>query len=435
MITSKHFFRSLITNILLFCAKRVIAREQPVIIVVTGSAGKTSTKDAIFHVLTQKLSVRKSIKSYNSELGIPLTILGYETGWSDPLAWLKILFGSIRHALFGSPDNSYPRHIILEADTRTPGDLSALATWLKADYLVITSFGDHPAHLERFASYDDLKKEQLSLVGCVRKEGTILVSECAQVLLPDIRKRTQCPIKTFGFSDHATLSLSHFEHDVMSETYGIRVRATLQGMSLPLVIPHALGHGYAYALGGACLLAHILELNVIELLPFLESYVPTPGRMHVLAGIKRTAVIDDTYNASPDSMILAVHTLRDLKTSARRIVVLGGMKEVGTDSKSIHTEIGRSLAPWADSVIGVGEEARAYIEGALLGGLHESRLHHFDDAYEAGIFLQQVLKPRDTVLIKGAQAYRMERVVKEVMSDPASASVMLVRQESEWENR
>ncbi len=434
MITLKHFFKSLITTILLFCAKRVIARERPVIIVVTGSAGKTSTKDALFHVLTQKLSVRKSMKSYNSEIGIPLTILGYETGWTDPLAWLQIVSGSIAQAFFGS-DEDYPRYIILEADTRTPGDLSALATWLEPDYLVITSFGDHPAHLERFASYDDLKKEQLSLVGRVRTEGMILVSECAQGLVPDIKKRTQCPIKTFGFSDHATLSLSHFEHDVMSETYGIRVRATLQGISLPLVIPHALGHGYAYALGGACLLAHILELNVIELLPFLESYVPTPGRMHVLSGIKRAAVIDDTYNASPDSMILAVHTLRDLKTPGRRIVVLGGMKEVGTESESIHTEIGRSLAPWADVIIGVGEEAKAYIEGALLGGLHESRLHHFDDAYEAGIFLQQVLKPRDTVLIKGAQAYRMEHVVKEVMQDPASASVMLVRQEEEWMQR
>ena len=123
-------FKRIITAILTWEARAVLERYHPKIIAVTGSVGKTTTKDAIFAALSPHVHVRKSEKSFNSDLGVPLAILGLESGWHDPLKWIANIFHGLSLILF---ENDYPRWLVLEVGADRPGDIRRIARWLRPD--------------------------------------------------------------------------------------------------------------------------------------------------------------------------------------------------------------------------------------------------------------------------------------------------------------
>ena len=141
----RSIFKSLIVNILTFEAKLLLRRAKPKIIAVTGNVGKTSTKDAIYEVLRNHVHARKSEKSFNSELGVPLSVLGLDNAWSNPLLWIKNLVDGLILALF--PAN-YPKFLVLEMGVDRPGDMKALTDWITPDVVVITRLPEVPVHVE-----------------------------------------------------------------------------------------------------------------------------------------------------------------------------------------------------------------------------------------------------------------------------------------------
>src|SRR3989338_6726611 len=134
-IIMRTFFKTVIVFILTWEARRVLKTWRPFIVLVSGSVGKTTTKDAVYHVLKDSIATRKSEKSFNSEIGVPLTILGLENAWSSPLAWLKNIWLGFRVPRA----QSYPKLLVLEVGSDHPGDIARLMKWLTPDIAVVTS--------------------------------------------------------------------------------------------------------------------------------------------------------------------------------------------------------------------------------------------------------------------------------------------------------
>jgi UDP-N-acetylmuramoyl-tripeptide--D-alanyl-D-alanine ligase len=169
----KTIFRKIITYILQIESRLVISKYKPKIIAITGSVGKTSTKDAIFAVLSGVSYVRKSEKSYNSEIGLPLTILGVPNGWNNPLVWIKNLCKGLW--LFLGP-HTYPTWLVLEVGIGHPGDMHRTADWLQTDVVIITAIGETPAHIEFFSSRKSLIEEKSSLIQTLKKDGLLILN-------------------------------------------------------------------------------------------------------------------------------------------------------------------------------------------------------------------------------------------------------------------
>ena len=153
----KEYAKFVTVYILTKLSKLILKKYKPKIVVVTGSVGKTSTKDAIYTAISPFAHVRKSEKSYNSEIGIPLTILGAPNGWSNPSVWLANILGGISLVLF---KHKYPEWLVLEVGVGKPGDMKKIASWLRSDVVVITHFGTVPVHIEFFASKSEIVKEK-----------------------------------------------------------------------------------------------------------------------------------------------------------------------------------------------------------------------------------------------------------------------------------
>ena len=170
----KIFFKKIITLILEIESRIVLQKYNPTIIAVTGSVGKTSTKDAIYTVMSSSsLSVRKSEKSFNGEIGLPLTILGCKNAWNNPLAWLGNILSGIEMIIFKT---KYPKCLILEIGADHPGDIRRITKWLKPDIAVMTKISEVPVHVEFFSSPEELFKEKSYLAKALKKNGTIVFS-------------------------------------------------------------------------------------------------------------------------------------------------------------------------------------------------------------------------------------------------------------------
>src|SRR3990167_534158 len=166
------FFKKIIIFILTWEARLVLARYRPEIIAVTGSVGKTTTKDAIYAVLSGSLYVRKSEKSFNSELGVPLAILGCENAWRSPVGWARNIFSGVG-LLFG---RDYPKWLVLEVGADRPGDIRRIARWLRPQIAVVTGVPEIPVHVEYFDSPEDLAREKRVLAEYIRPGGKLVLN-------------------------------------------------------------------------------------------------------------------------------------------------------------------------------------------------------------------------------------------------------------------
>jgi UDP-N-acetylmuramoyl-tripeptide--D-alanyl-D-alanine ligase len=138
------------------------------------------------------------------------------------------------------------------------------------------------------------------------------------------------------------------------------------------------------------------------------------------------------YNSSPDAVMSALATLKELECSGSKIVALGDMMELGQYSAEEHRKVGREVLGVADVLITVGQRSRATADEAIKTGFNAECVHSFDTSVEAGEFLEKMVKPFDIILVKGSQSIRMERIVKMLMKDSSKAESLLVRQEKEW---
>ncbi|MBI3305968.1 UDP-N-acetylmuramoyl-tripeptide--D-alanyl-D-alanine ligase [Candidatus Nomurabacteria bacterium] len=443
----KFFLKKLVAYILRIESRLVIRKYKPKIIAITGSVGKTSTKDAVFAVLSGITHVRKSEKSYNSEIGLPLTILGVPNGWNNPFVWLKNILKGLW--LFVAP-HKYPKWLVLEVGVGQPGDIRRTASWLKTDAVIITAIGETPAHIEFFNSRKVLIEEKSQLIKTLKKEGLLVINaddEDALSMQNGVQEKHRTV--TYGFREGSDITGSSPDilYDRGGAPHGVIFRIDAGGNSLPVSIGGVFGKNHVYASLAAIALASGLKFNVLSAIDSLKEYDVSPGRMKLLKGINDSLIIDDTYNSSPTACRAALETLGEVKTKenkenkenqGRKIAVLGDMLQLGRHTGEAHKNIGVVAARILGKkgvLLTVGPRAKSIMEGAIGEGMKEKNIFEFVDSSGAGEFLENFVKKDDLILVKGSQDMRMERTVEKILLDKESKEKLLVRQEEEWKNR
>ena len=426
----KTIFKKTLAYILKIESRLVLLKYKPKIIAITGSVGKTSTKDAVYAVISKFSYVRKSEKSYNSEIGLPLTILGCRNAWSNPLLWLKNILKGLWLILV---PHKYPKWLVLEVGVSKPDDMKKTASWLKSDAVIITGIGETPAHIEFFNSREHLINEKSGLIRTLKKDGVLILNADDEAVL-ELGTKSKNRITTYGLKAGAdTIGREeNIFYDDAGLPRGIIFRVDSDGNSLPVVMEGVFGKNHIYASLAALALASSLKWNMLDAVNALKNYDVPPGRMRLLPGINNSLLIDDTYNSSPFACQSALKTLGEVKAKGRKIAVLGDMLELGKHTIEAHQEIGRIARENAEAIIVVGPRAKSTKEGAVLAGMDKEKIFEFSNSRETGEFLKTFVKEGDLVLIKGSQGIRMERAVEKILEDQKNKNKLLVRQDKEW---
>lgn len=407
-------------------ARAVLWKYKPKIVSVTGSVGKTTTKDTIYTVLSSAFFVRKSEKSFNSEIGVPLSILGVQNGGNNPVIWIKNIFEGLVLILF---KNHYPMWLVLEVGADKPGDIEYIAKWLKPDIAVVTRFAEIPAHVEYFESPKDVVEEKKKLVEYMQKDGFLILNfDDKQVF--EIKEEYNRKTVTYGMEDGADIRGSNnmllYEDGRVT---GITFKANQNGTSIPVNIKGSLGIQHIYPALAAFAVGFSQGLNLVSMSQALSSdHKSQPGRMKLIEGINNSTIIDDSYNSSPLAVRWALRTMKEIETSGRKIAVLGDMMELGKYTADEHKKIGNLVSEVCDVLVAVGLRSKSTVEGALESGMKEKNILHFEDSILAGEYMKNFVKEGDVILVKGSRwAMRMERVVETIMAEPERADDLLVR--------
>jgi UDP-N-acetylmuramoyl-tripeptide--D-alanyl-D-alanine ligase len=428
----KELFRKIIVYILIIESRLILLKYKPKIVAITGSVGKTSTKDAVFAVLSKYAYVRKSEKSFNSQIGLPLTILGCPNGWSNPLTWVKNIFIGLWLIIKTQP---YPEWLVLEVGVGKPGDMAETASWLATDIVILTAIGDTPVHVEFFKSRNHLVEEKSGLINTLKKDGHLILN----IDDPDVfnmRNKSKNRIFTYGFNKEADMYAS--EENIFYEEEkpkGVIFRVDEKGSSVPVLINGVFGRNHVYASLSALAFASVLKFNLLESAQVFKDYDFPPGRMCLIEGVNNSLVIDDTYNSSPFACKAAINTLANV-SAQRKIVVLGDMLELGKHTEEAHKDIGHLVALLRiDFLFVVGPRAKNFALGALEKDYNKENIFEFNNSKEAGDFLQSFVQKGDMILVKGSQGVRMEKTVEKIMLNPEKKKDLLVRQDEEWLKR
>jgi UDP-N-acetylmuramoyl-tripeptide--D-alanyl-D-alanine ligase len=417
--------RKILQKIIKFLAKLVVKRYQPKIVAITGSVGKTSTKEAIRTVLECKFRVQSTVLNQNNEIGVPLTILGEQSAGKNIFGWAMIFLRAIFLILIKF--RNYPQILILEYGVDKPGDMDYLLSIAKPTIGVMTSIGEIPVHVEFFSGPKALAKEKSKMIYALSENGLAVLNfdDAVVYAMQDI---TDAKCITYGFGQGADILGDEISilQDMDKNLLGTTFKVHAGGSFVPVRIFGSFGKPQAYAMLAAFGVGMFLGMNLIEISQALQKYQPLPGRTKIIPGIKNSLIIDDTYNASPLSMHAALDFLQIINAS-RKIVVLGDMLEIGKYTEEAHRSIGDKAKNIADFIITVGERARFIYQEALENNFSQDNLKHFETSKEAGEFLDKIIETGDVVLVKGSRAMRMERTVYEIMEHPEDAKKILVK--------
>jgi len=411
----------------------VIKKYKPKVIGITGSVGKTSAKEAIFCVLKNTLSVRKSEKNYNNEFGVPLTVLGMKSPGKSIFGWLWVFIKALWLCLFRSKE--YPKILILEMAADKKGDLEYLTSIVRPNISVVTSVA--PVHLEFFGDIESIAKEKSTLVKNVLPNGFVILNADDEAVAP-MNRLTNAHVIFYGFSERANLKADklNIDYDFSKEhrdQWGIHFKINYEGKVIPVFLPKTLGKHQVYAALVGIAVGICFKMNLIDIAETLRWYQSPPGRLKLIPGVKNTLIIDDTYNSSPLSCEVALNTLQLIPKKGKKFVVLGDMLELGRYSEEAHIKIGEKIVALdVDYLICVGEKSRDILRGARGQGMSEEKMFHFSKSEQVGRFLKERIHEHDILLIKGSQGMRMEKIVKELMAEPLKACDLLVRQGPNW---
>lgn len=414
----------------------ILKKYQPQIIGVTGSVGKTTSKEAISAVLSAKFAVRAPLKNYNNEIGVPLTIIGADSPGANLLGWFLVFWRAWRLLII--KDKKYPKIIILELGVDHPGDMRYLTRMAKPEVGVVTTVSH--SHLEFFGSLEKIKKEKQGLVEALPSKGLAVLSADSESVR-SMAEASRAKVLTYGLSPEADLRAVDIRYNFeKGEGFlpGLSFKLEYNGSSVPVFLREAISDKAVLAALSAAAVATHFDYNLVETASALEYFNLPKGRMRVLRGIKNSSIIDDTYNASPDSCLAVLEVIErvSLKEPAEKIAIIGDMLELGSYTEEGHALVGKkAVEAGISQLILVGSRARHIADGAKEAGFNEDNIFYFSNAEEAGKFAQQRINQNDLILIKGSQGARMEKAVLEIMAEPQRAEELLVRQGLEWENK
>ncbi len=359
---------------------------------VTGSVGKTSTKELAASVLSQRFCTHRSTGNLNSEQGLPLALLGLHTGHE---------------------------RAVLEMGMYDLGEIRLLCDLARPHIGLVTNVG--PSHLERLGTIDRIAQAKAELIEALPGAscGGAAILNWDDVRVRAMATRTEARPFFYGLSAEADLWADEVESLGME---GIRFRlhhrqedgdVHRERVRLPLLGKHSVQTALAAAAVGI-----VNGLTWTEIVAGLQN-APGQLRLVVTAGINGAMVIDDTYNASPGSTVAALNLLDDLGKDAgaagRRIAVLGDMRELGSFTTEGHKQVGIHAASVTDLLVTVGELGRIIADEARRAGLPAPAIHAAGNFETAVQIVKKVTRPGDLLLVKGSRAVGMDRIVSELI--------------------
>ena len=418
--------RFILQKILKILSKAAIEKYRPIIIGITGSVGKTSTKEAVFTVLSayggsaeggkDKFKVRTNDASFNNEIGFPMAILGLKK--PGRLIWIPNLLKSLKLVFLKS--KSYPKILVLEMGADKPGDIEYLIEIAKPKIGIVTAVGDLPVHLEFYSGPEEVAKEKSKLIQVLPSDGFAVLNydDEAVFRMNDLSRAEKM---TFGFNSGADIrasDLMYFIEAGKDIAGGLAFKLNYNNNSVPFRLPNALGRHQIYAVLAASAIGLHFGMNLVEISQALEKMEFPKQRMRLMKGIRDSLIIDDSYNASPLSTHAALDTLKEFgdkviaKTGhGRKIAVLGDMRELGVFTEKAHRLIGNLAGEKAEYLFTVGPAAK-FIADSAFNQLPKENIMSFDSSKEAGEYLKNFIQEGDIVLVKGSRAMEMEKVVE-----------------------
>lgn len=435
-------------------AKKTLKREGAFVVAVTGSMGKSTTKQAIGAILQSDVwgnRVRVPKASFNNALGLPLTVMNHPAPGRNGFAWVSLLMDATRYRLGWKRTGM--RTFVLEMGADRRGDISYLADIAPPDIAVVTAISSDdptlvPVHAANYASVEELVEEKSQLVKAL-KPGGLAVLNADDKRVFAMRHLTNERCMTFGEADGSDARIVSTK--ILTEQTphgnaptGLEIKLELYQRGYHIVLPGVFGRSAAYAFAAAVCVGEAMDIAPEQMADFAMHFHPVNGRTRILPGIKHTYLFDDTYNASPGAVIQALRDLASVETAQgqRKMACLGEMRELGEKSEAMHYRVGAEAAKSGiDVLVCCGIFGRAMLQGALDAGMSQDRAFFIEDTPEAGLYLQDILQPGDIILAKASQGtretkgVRMERVIKELMAEPARAEELLVRQEETWQRK
>lgn len=423
-------------KVLGFMASLVLKKYNPRVIGITGSVGKTSTKEAVFSVLARYYRVRRNEKNYNNEVGLPLTVIGTESGESSLWGWLRVFLKWLAVIILPV---EYPEILILEMAADRPGDIKYLTDLVRPKIGIITDISG--SHMEFLKDIEGIAKEKGDLVKFLGKDGVAILN-ADNIYAMKLKNQIKCPAVTFGFFDEADIQASDVHYNYAENgnengkaVKGLSFKLNHKGTTIPMRLNNILAEHNVYAALAAVAVALEFKLNLVEIGTALEDFSLPFGRMNLVSGIKNTIIIDDTYNASPVSTMAALDVMRNIKAS-RKIAVLGDMLELGKEMESGHRSVAKKFAGvGGDIFFAVGCRMQFAADELKKHNISEDRIFVFKNPMEAGRKLQEIIREGDLILIKGSQGMRMEMAVEEIMAEPQRAGSLLCRQTRSWKEK
>lgn len=400
----------------------VLKRYKPKVIAITGSIGKTSTKEAVYQVLKRHSNIRASYKNYNNELGVPLTILGQKSAKKSIADWFLIILRSL--FLLIKKNKDYPKILVLEMGIDRPKDMHYLCSIVKPDIAIVTAIG--LSHIEFFKTQENIIKEKRILVENVKSDGLVILNHDQPEVL-SMASKSPAKHLSFGFNKKADLNLLDYNYDIRK---GTKAKLSYQGSLVPAFFPNLISQSGIYSCLAAILVAVNLKMNLLDSVNDLKNFSLPAGRMRKFEGLNDSIIIDDTYNASPESTISAIESLALEKN---KILVLGDILEIGEHINLASSDIAREIIKNKFSqVITKGDIALLVNRELLALSYPAENLRHFSNYSDIISYLKTKLHKDLVVLVKGSQGARMEHVVKALLKNIGKDKDSLVRQEKDW---
>ncbi len=416
----KSILRKIVLKKLEILARIKLRRMKAKVIGVTGSVGKTTCKDAIYDVLSKHYKVLKNEKSFNSDFGLPLTILQQNSGFSSPLQWFKILLKGFWRTFFVKDKFDY---LIFEMGVDKKGDMDFLTKLAKPEIACITAI--KPVHMDdsQFSDISEIFDEKKKIF---RYAKTRLINKDDKYIT-DLESDV-----SYGFGEGANFKAFSF----MQTEKGVDFDVEYEGSDYHFFIP-VFGKYQVSTLMPAIVIGFLSKVPASAIQEALKEYALPPGRMSLIEGVKNSLILDSSYNASPEAVKESLKVLDYFgrKKGGRRVFVFGNMNELGEKSRQLHEEVGEKIPDYTDLLITVGDDVRYAASAANKNGLDSSNIASFETAKEAAEYFKKYMCENDTVLAKGSQnKVRLEIFIKEIMKHPEKAEELLVRQEEKWQN-
>ncbi|NTV82153.1 MAG: UDP-N-acetylmuramoyl-tripeptide--D-alanyl-D-alanine ligase [Candidatus Aminicenantes bacterium] len=352
------------------------------VIAVTGSSGKTTTKEMAAAILGREKRLLKNEGNLNNLVGLPLTL--FQMNEAHEVA-------------------------VLEMGTNRRGEIARLTEIAGPTVGVITNVG--PAHLEGLKSLETIRKEKGDLFRVMNNKGTAIINLDDEALAPWAQKWKGKKI-TFAIQADADVTASRITHEGEKGTI---FKLLMDGASREILLPVLGFHNVSNALAAAAA-SSAAGATFDAICQGLMAFKPVGGRMEVYRLKNGGTLIDDTYNANPASVAVALKTLQGLKGECRSTVILGDMLELGGEAEKYHEEIGRNLADTGVSKAYLrGDFAKTTAKGAMKRGMKSDQVLVDLNTEETVAHLKACLKAGDWVLVKGSRKMKMEEIVQAIL--------------------